>query len=348
MVATGTLNRRPYGRRRFRGKRCAHVSRRGWTVEAAARRKSRDAGGVRPRSQAGLGMVRLAPRRSGGRETESRPLCARGPGTPQLQLHSDHAKCRRTARARRKPERPARARKYLDAALSRLRPRRGEPPLAAGRTSTALRLRGDAAPGRGLVRRIASARGLEIGRSRRAILRFAVGDRHLGGCVSGGRALASGEIVGRARGGNQHRRDAALARHRRVFAGTLGRTAASTNRMKICYLDAFSGISGDMTVGALVDAGADAAALAGMLDSFETGAGFRFEKTARRGIAATKFHVDAEEGKHHRHLPHILELIEKSALPERAKKNARAVFQRLGEAEAKVHGIAIEKVHFHE
>jgi pyridinium-3,5-bisthiocarboxylic acid mononucleotide nickel chelatase len=118
--------------------------------------------------------------------------------------------------------------------------------------------------------------------------------------------------------------------------------------MKICYLDAFSGISGDMTVGALVDAGADAAKLVIMLDTLATGATFRFEKTTRRGIAATKFHVDFVEGKRHRHLHDILELIANSALPARAKQNATAVFQKLGEAEAKVHGIAIEKVHFHE
>ncbi|HYK18418.1 MAG TPA: nickel pincer cofactor biosynthesis protein LarC [Bryobacteraceae bacterium] len=118
--------------------------------------------------------------------------------------------------------------------------------------------------------------------------------------------------------------------------------------MKICYLDAFSGISGDMTVGALVDAGADALALKKALDSLGTGAEFRFEKTVRRGIAATKFHVDVEEGKRHRHLPDILELIARSELSKGAKKNAGAVFERLGQAEAKVHAIPLEKVHFHE
>ena len=118
--------------------------------------------------------------------------------------------------------------------------------------------------------------------------------------------------------------------------------------MKICYLDAFSGISGDMTVGALADAGASTDALTEMLNSLGTGATFRFEKTSRRGIAATKFHVDGGMSTRHRHLQDILELIGKSSLSRRAKENAGAVFQQLGKAEAKVHGIPIERVHFHE
>jgi len=118
--------------------------------------------------------------------------------------------------------------------------------------------------------------------------------------------------------------------------------------MKICYFDAFSGISGDMTVGALLDAGADAAALSGALRSLGTGASFHIEKTKRCGIAATKFNVIGGETKSHRHLPQILQMIDRADLPARAKSNAAAVFQRLGAAEAKVHDIPIEKVHFHE
>jgi pyridinium-3,5-bisthiocarboxylic acid mononucleotide nickel chelatase len=118
--------------------------------------------------------------------------------------------------------------------------------------------------------------------------------------------------------------------------------------MKICYLDAFSGISGDMTIGALVDAGADEASLIHILESLGTEAAFRVEKTSRRGVAASKFHVIAGEAKGHRHLKDILELIANSAAPYPIKQNAAAVFQRLGEAEAKVHGIPLAKVHFHE
>jgi uncharacterized protein (TIGR00299 family) protein len=118
--------------------------------------------------------------------------------------------------------------------------------------------------------------------------------------------------------------------------------------MKICYLDAFSGISGDMTVGALIDAGADDASLVHILDSLGTEASFQVEKVSRRGVAASKFHVIAGEAKGHRHLKDILELIANSAAPYPVKQNAAAVFQRLGDAEAKVHGIPLAKVHFHE
>lgn len=118
--------------------------------------------------------------------------------------------------------------------------------------------------------------------------------------------------------------------------------------MKICYLDAFSGIAGDMTVGALLDAGADQAALIDGLAGLGTGASFRVEKTTRRGIAASKFYIDAVDTKKHRHLPHILDMIGASTLPEPVKQNSARVFQKLGEAEAKVHGVAIDKVHFHE
>lgn len=120
--------------------------------------------------------------------------------------------------------------------------------------------------------------------------------------------------------------------------------------MKLCYLDAFSGISGDMLVGALADAGADAEALANSLAGLGAGAAYRFEKTRRCGIAATKFYV-AETGRqhhHHRRLPDILEMIDKSGLPPRAKQNAAAVFRRLGEAEARVHQVPLEDIHFHE
>ncbi|MGH9559657.1 MAG: nickel pincer cofactor biosynthesis protein LarC, partial [Bryobacteraceae bacterium] len=108
-------------------------------------------------------------------------------------------------------------------------------------------------------------------------------------------------------------------------------------------------ISGDMTVGALIDAGASSAKLIEALNALGTGAKFSVEKTKRGGIAASKFRVEIDgASRAHRHLSNILALIGDAPISERAKKNACAVFQKLGEAEARVHGIAIEKVHFHE
>ncbi len=103
-----------------------------------------------------------------------------------------------------------------------------------------------------------------------------------------------------------------------------------------------------MLVGALADAGADHTAIVNAIASLDAGAVVSFEKVKRCGIGATKFHVHAEHTHQHRHLSHIENMIGKAELPERARANAIAVFRRLGEAEAQVHQVPLEKVHFHE
>lgn len=118
--------------------------------------------------------------------------------------------------------------------------------------------------------------------------------------------------------------------------------------MRICYFDAFSGISGDMAVGALVDAGADWPALEAALRSLDLGASFRIERTRRKGIAASKFYVDYAEQRQHRHLPQIERIIDAGELSDIAKTKATAVFHRLAEAESKSHNLPLGKVHFHE
>lgn len=118
--------------------------------------------------------------------------------------------------------------------------------------------------------------------------------------------------------------------------------------MTICYFDAFSGISGDMTVGALCDAGAPFGAVSSALTSLNLGASFRLEKTRRKGMAASKFYVDGGEQKAHRHLPHIEKIISSGEMTQRAKEDALAIFRKLGEAESKSHNVPLEKVHFHE
>ncbi len=119
--------------------------------------------------------------------------------------------------------------------------------------------------------------------------------------------------------------------------------------MKLAYFDCFSGISGDMVLGALVDAGLDIRQLEAELRklNFESWS-ISAERVKRKAIAATKVHVEAGPQHHHRHLSDILKMIDSASLAPRAADNARKIFQRLGEAEAKVHNISIEKVHFHE
>ena len=103
-----------------------------------------------------------------------------------------------------------------------------------------------------------------------------------------------------------------------------------------------------MLVGALADVGADQSAILNAVGSLKTSASVSFEKVLRRGIAATRYHVHIQHEHKHRHLSHIVEMIEKGELTPRARENALAVFHRLGEAEAEVHQIPLEKVHFHE
>jgi uncharacterized protein (TIGR00299 family) protein len=119
--------------------------------------------------------------------------------------------------------------------------------------------------------------------------------------------------------------------------------------MKIAYLDCASGISGDMTLAALVDAGVDLAEIQAGIDSLGlTGCRLVANEVKRKGFRATHIVVEHPPEHAHRHLHHITAMIDKSRLTDRQKDLARRIFTRLGEAEAKVHGTTIEKVHFHE
>lgn len=119
--------------------------------------------------------------------------------------------------------------------------------------------------------------------------------------------------------------------------------------MKLAYFDCFSGISGDMTLGALVDAGCSIELLrAGLTGLAVPGWTISSEKVWKNGMAATYTRVVTEDQSKHRSLTAILEIIEKSQLSEQVKRNAAAVFRRLGEAEAAVHDVPVEKIHFHE
>ncbi len=119
--------------------------------------------------------------------------------------------------------------------------------------------------------------------------------------------------------------------------------------MKIAYLDCASGISGDMTLGALVDAGVDLAAINDGVQSLGL-AGVRIvaAEVKKHGFRATQITVEHEPEHAHRHLHHICDMIDAGRLTERQKDLAKRIFTKLGEAEAKVHGTTIRKVHFHE
>lgn len=103
-----------------------------------------------------------------------------------------------------------------------------------------------------------------------------------------------------------------------------------------------------MLVGALADAGADREAISRALTGLAAGGSIEWDRVMRRGIAASKFRVTVSEPQKHRHLSGILRMIHAAELPERVKANSEKVFRVLGEAEAAVHGVDIEKVHFHE
>ncbi len=120
--------------------------------------------------------------------------------------------------------------------------------------------------------------------------------------------------------------------------------------VRSAYFDCFSGASGDMLLGSLVDAGLAPAELTAALRSLPIhGWEIVAEPEERQGVRGTKIAVRYDEAHQpHRHLPDILALIEASALPEAVKARAAAVFWRLARAEAHVHGTTPEEVHFHE
>jgi uncharacterized protein (TIGR00299 family) protein len=122
--------------------------------------------------------------------------------------------------------------------------------------------------------------------------------------------------------------------------------------MKIAYFDCFSGASGDMILGALLDAGLPLAHLKQELAKLGL-AHYDLQKTAvvKNGISGSQALVTVEQDHHHhhhRHLADITAIIEKSDLASLVKSDSLRIFKRLAEAEAKVHNTSVENIHFHE
>jgi pyridinium-3,5-bisthiocarboxylic acid mononucleotide nickel chelatase len=119
--------------------------------------------------------------------------------------------------------------------------------------------------------------------------------------------------------------------------------------MKLAYFDCFSGISGDMTLGALVDAGCDAELLRVEMRNLQVpGWELSAGKVWKNGMAATHVRVKTEDQQKHRSLGAILQILGDSQLAPQVRDRASAIFQSLGEAEAHVHDVPLEKIHFHE
>lgn len=121
--------------------------------------------------------------------------------------------------------------------------------------------------------------------------------------------------------------------------------------MRIAYFDCFSGISGDMVLGAMLDAGVDIESVKRELmklnlDGYE----IRVSKVDRNGLAGTKVDivVDKEKHIHSANYGDIKKIIKKSGLSERIKNNSIRIFKRIAEAEAKIHNTPIDNIHFHE
>ena len=119
--------------------------------------------------------------------------------------------------------------------------------------------------------------------------------------------------------------------------------------MKIAYFDCFSGISGDMTVGALLDAGLKIETLEKELNKLGL-SGYQLEvnKVVKKGISATQFNVKIKEKGVERRFKDILTILEKSKLDEEIKKETKKIFFNIAQAESKIHRKDIDKIHFHE
>lgn len=119
--------------------------------------------------------------------------------------------------------------------------------------------------------------------------------------------------------------------------------------MKAAYFDCFSGVSGDMILGSLIDCGLDISLLKAELSRLDL---HDYEISANRvmknGISGTQFTVGTTGHHHHRGLSDILAIIQKSSLKNSVKQSASDIFRKIATIEADIHGIDIESVHFHE
>ncbi len=118
--------------------------------------------------------------------------------------------------------------------------------------------------------------------------------------------------------------------------------------MRVAHFDCFSGCSGDMILSALLDAGVDADAIRKGLDSLGLPIQLEIEKVRKGGFAATYIRIEAPEETSHRFLPEVEEILQRGQMTPAQRELALRIFRRLAQAEATVHGMPLDKVHFHE
>ncbi|WP_439628982.1 nickel pincer cofactor biosynthesis protein LarC [Gemmata sp.] len=118
--------------------------------------------------------------------------------------------------------------------------------------------------------------------------------------------------------------------------------------MQVAHFDCFSGVSGDMVLGAVLDAGVPADAIHAALGSLGLPITLEVERVKRCGFAATKANVIAADQEDYRFLPDILAILERAAVTPKQRELAGRIFQTIAEAEAAAHGMPLERVHFHE
>jgi uncharacterized protein (TIGR00299 family) protein len=118
--------------------------------------------------------------------------------------------------------------------------------------------------------------------------------------------------------------------------------------VRAVHFDCFSGVSGDMTLAALIDAGVDAEAVRAGLASLGLPIRLEVAKVRKGGFAATQVRVEAPEEHSHRHLPQVEEILGRGRLTPPQRDLALRIFRRLAQAEATVHGMPLDQVHFHE
>ena len=119
--------------------------------------------------------------------------------------------------------------------------------------------------------------------------------------------------------------------------------------MVVAFFDCFSGVAGDMVLGALIDLGVDKKYLEDELQKLDvSGYSFDVKKTKKNNILSTDVYITVDEKQTFRNYADIKKIIDQSVLDEDVKKTIKKIFHRLAEAESKIHNVEVDKVHFHE